>query len=336
VKIKLEHGAGGELMEELIRDVILKNLTLNSAGGIGLEALDDGATIPFEGKHLVFTIDGHTVRPLFFPGGDIGRLAVSGTVNDLAVMGAKPLALASSLIIGEGFDSDKLEEILKSMNRTAKEVPVPIITGDTKVVEDNIEIFVITAGIGIAEKPISDAGAKVGDLVLVNGTIGDHGIALMSHREGISFETELKSDVAPIWDVVKTVADAIGWENIHAMKDPTRGGLSNALNEMARKADVGILVRESDIPIRPEVKAAGDMLGISPYDVANEGKVIMVVDREYAEDALEAMRKTEKGKDAAIIGEIIKDYPGKVILETGIGGRRFLEPPIGDPVPRVC
>ncbi|BAA29830.1 hydrogenase expression/formation protein HypE [Pyrococcus horikoshii] len=336
MKIKLEHGAGGELMEELIRDVILKNLTLNSAGGIGLEALDDGATIPFEGKHLVFTIDGHTVRPLFFPGGDIGRLAVSGTVNDLAVMGAKPLALASSLIIGEGFDSDKLEEILKSMNRTAKEVPVPIITGDTKVVEDNIEIFVITAGIGIAEKPISDAGAKVGDLVLVNGTIGDHGIALMSHREGISFETELKSDVAPIWDVVKTVADAIGWENIHAMKDPTRGGLSNALNEMARKADVGILVRESDIPIRPEVKAAGDMLGISPYDVANEGKVIMVVDREYAEDALEAMRKTEKGKDAAIIGEIIKDYPGKVILETGIGGRRFLEPPIGDPVPRVC
>ena len=336
MKIRLEHGAGGELMEELIRDVILKNLTLNSAGGIGLEALDDGATIPIDGRHIVFTIDGHTVKPLFFPGGDIGRLAVSGTVNDLAVMGAKPIALASSLIIGEGFDSQDLERILKSMDETAKEVPVPIVTGDTKVVEENVGIFVITAGIGIAEKPISDAGAKVGDAVLVSGTIGDHGIALMSHREGISFETELKSDVAPTWDVVKAVADAIGWENIHAMKDPTRGGLSNALNEMARKANVGILIKESEIPIRPEVKAASEMLGISPYEVANEGKVVMIVEREYAEEALEAMRKTEKGRNAAIIGEVIKDYPGKVILETGIGGKRFLEPPIGDPVPRVC
>ncbi|MFA4701350.1 hydrogenase expression/formation protein HypE [Pyrococcus kukulkanii] len=336
MKIKLEHGAGGELMEELIRNIILKNIKLNSAGGIGLEALDDGATIPLEDRHLVFTIDGHTVKPLFFPGGDIGRLAVSGTVNDLAVMGAKPLALASSLIIGEGFDGADLERILRSMNDTAEEVPVPIVTGDTKVVEDEIGIFVITAGIGIAERPISDAGARVGDAVLVSGTIGDHGIALMSHREGISFETELKSDVAPIWDVVEAVAKAIGWENIHAMKDPTRGGLSNALNEMARKANVGILVRESDIPIRPEVKAASEMLGISPYEVANEGKVVMIVAKEYAEEALEAMRKTEKGKNAAIIGEVIKDYPGKVILETGIGGKRFMEPPIGDPVPRVC
>ncbi|AAL80728.1 hydrogenase expression/formation protein [Pyrococcus furiosus DSM 3638] len=323
-------------MEELIREVILKNLTLNSAGGIGLEELDDGATIPLGDKHLVFTIDGHTVKPIFFPGGDIGRLAVSGTVNDLAVMGAQPLAIASSLIIEEGFEVSELEKILKSMDETAKEVPVPIVTGDTKVVEDRIGIFVITAGVGVAERPISDAGAKVGDVVLVSGTIGDHGIALMSHREGISFETELKSDVAPIWDVVKAVADAIGWENIHAMKDPTRGGLSNALNEMARKANVGILVREEAIPIRPEVKAASEMLGISPYEVANEGKVVMIVAKEYAEEALEAMKKTEKGRDAAIIGEVIGEYRGKVILETGIGGRRFLEPPLGDPVPRVC
>ncbi|AFN03397.1 hydrogenase expression/formation protein HypE [Pyrococcus furiosus DSM 3638] len=336
MRIRLEHGAGGELMEELIREVILKNLTLNSAGGIGLEELDDGATIPLGDKHLVFTIDGHTVKPIFFPGGDIGRLAVSGTVNDLAVMGAQPLAIASSLIIEEGFEVSELEKILKSMDETAKEVPVPIVTGDTKVVEDRIGIFVITAGVGVAERPISDAGAKVGDVVLVSGTIGDHGIALMSHREGISFETELKSDVAPIWDVVKAVADAIGWENIHAMKDPTRGGLSNALNEMARKANVGILVREEAIPIRPEVKAASEMLGISPYEVANEGKVVMIVAKEYAEEALEAMKKTEKGRDAAIIGEVIGEYRGKVILETGIGGRRFLEPPLGDPVPRVC
>ncbi|HDD31517.1 MAG TPA: hydrogenase expression/formation protein HypE [Thermococcus litoralis] len=336
MRIKLEHGAGGELMEEFIRNVILKNLTLKSAGGIGLDALDDAAAIPFEDKHLVFTIDGHTVKPIFFPGGDVGRLAISGTVNDLAVMGAEPLALANSMIIQEGFSGEDFEKILKSMDETAKEVPVPIVTGDTKVVEDKIGIFVITAGIGIAERPISDAGAQIGDVVLVSGTVGDHGIALMSHREGIAFETELKSDVSPIWEVVKAVAEAIGWENIHAMKDPTRGGLSNALNEIARKSNVGILVRESDIPVKPEVKAASDMLGISPYEVANEGKVVMVVAREYAEEALKAIKKSRLGKDAAIIGEAIDQYRGKVILETGIGGKRFMEPPIGDPVPRVC
>ncbi|RLF77103.1 hydrogenase expression/formation protein HypE, partial [Thermococci archaeon] len=238
--------------------------------------------------------------------------------------------------IGEGFEGENFERILKSMDETAREVPVSIITGDTKVVEDKIGIFVITAGIGIAERPVSDAGALVGDAVLVSGTLGDHGIAIMSHREGIAFETELKSDVAPIWDVVNAVAGAIGWENIHAMKDPTRGGLSNALNEMANKANVGILVKESEIPIKPEVKAASDMLGISPYDVANEGKVVMIVPKEYAEDALKAMRRTKHGKDAAIIGEVMEKYRGKVILETGIGGKRFLEPPLGDPVPRVC
>jgi hydrogenase expression/formation protein HypE len=158
----------------------------------------------------------------------------------------------------------------------------------------------------------------------------------MSHREGIAFETELKSDVAPIWEVVEAVAGAIGWGNIHAMKDPTRAGLSNALNEIARKSNVGILVREDAIPVKPEVRAASEMLGISPYDVANEGKVVMIVAREYAEDALDAMRKTEKGKAAAIIGEVIGEYKGKVLLETGIGGKRFMEPPAGDPVPRIC
>ncbi|ASJ10133.1 hydrogenase expression/formation protein HypE [Thermococcus sp. P6] len=336
MKIKLEHGAGGEIMEELLRDVILKNLSLRSAGGIGLDALDDGATIPLGEGHLVFTIDGHTVKPLFFPGGDIGRLAVSGTVNDLAVMGARPLALASAMIIGEGFEGEDLERILRSMDETAREVPVPIVTGDTKVVEEDIGIFVITAGLGMAERPVSDAGARIGDAVIVSGTIGDHGIALMSHREGIAFETELKSDVGPVWELVRRVADAIGWENVHAMKDPTRGGLSNALNEMARKANVGILIREADVPVRPEVRAASDMLGISPFDVANEGKVIMIVPKEQAEAALKAMRGTEKGRDSAIIGEVIGDYRGRVLVETGIGGRRFLEPPTGDPVPRVC
>jgi len=335
-RIRLEHGAGGEVMEELLREVVLKTLTLKSAGGIGLDALDDGATIPLGDQNVVFTIDGHTVRPMFFPGGDLGRLAVSGTVNDLAVMGAKPLALANSMIIGEGLETETLVRILKSMDSTAREVPVPIVTGDTKVVEEKIGMFVITAGVGLAERPISDAGSEVGDAVIVSGTIGDHGMALMSHREGIEFETELKSDVAPIWSVVKAVADEIGWENIHAMKDPTRGGLSNALNEMASKANVGILINEEDIPVRPEVKAASEMLGISPYDVANEGKVVMIVPKEHAEEALEAMRRTERGKDAAVIGEVIEEYRGKVLVSTLIGGRRFLEPPAGDPVPRVC
>jgi len=251
-------------------------------------------------------------------------------------MGAKPLALANSMIIQEGFDGKDFEKILRSMDETAKEVPVPIVTGDTKVVEDRIGIFVITAGIGVAERVITDSGARVGDVVLISGTVGDHGIAIMSHREGIAFETELKSDVAPIWEVVKTVGDAIGWENIHAMKDPTRGGLSNALNEIAKKSNVGIIVKESEIPVKPEVRAASDMLGISPYEVANEGKVVMIVAREYAEEAIEAMKGTERGRDAAIIGEVIAEYRGKVILETGIGGKRFMEPPAGDPVPRVC
>lgn len=335
-EITLEHGAGGVVMDEFIKNIILKKIELKSAGGIGLNELDDGGTIPLGGKHLVFTIDGHTVKPLFFPGGDIGRLAVSGTVNDLAVMGAKPIALSNSMIIQEGMKTKVIEDILESMNKTSKEVPVPIITGDTKVVEEKIGVYIVTAGIGLAEIPIRDSGARPGDVVIVSGSIGDHGIALMSHREGISFETELKSDVAPIWDVVKTVADTIGWDKIHAMKDPTRAGLSNCLNEIASKSNVGILVREEAIPIKPEVRAASEMLGISPYDVANEGKVVFIVDREYAEEALTAMKSLDKARDAAIIGEVITEFKGKVILETEIGGKRFLEPPEGDPVPRIC
>ncbi|RLF01994.1 MAG: hydrogenase expression/formation protein HypE, partial [Thermoprotei archaeon] len=302
---------------------------------ISLDALDDGASIDLE-EELIFTIDGHTVKPLFFPGGDIGRLAISGTVNDLAVMGAKPLALGISLIIEDGFKREELERIIKSIDVTSQEVPVPVITGDTKVVEDRIGIFIISAGIGSAERIISDCGAKVGDVVLINGGIGEHGFAIMSKREGLEFETSLRSDVSPIWEVVKNVADAIGWDNIHAMKDPTRGGLSEALNEMASKAKVGIEIIEEDVPIKNAVRAAGEMLGISPFIMANEGKVVMIVDEEYGEEALQAMRRSKYGKDAAIIGRVMEDYRGKVVLKTQIGGRRFLERPMGDPVPRVC
>ena len=336
MKIKMMHGAGGEAMDELIKEYILKTITLKECGEVSLDALDDGASIDLEKDKLIFTIDGHTVKPVFFPGGDIGRLAVSGTVNDLAVMGAQPLALASSLIIEDGFEGEKLKKILESMDITSRELPVPIITGDTKVVEDRIGVFVITAGIGRVERIVRDSGALKGDAILINGGIGEHGFAIMSVREGIDFETPLKSDVAPIWSIVKEVALEIGWENIHAMKDPTRGGLSEALNEIAHKSKVGVEIWEEKVPVKEGVKAASDMLGISPFDMANEGKVVMFVNSEYAEDALKAMRRKPLGKDAAIIGTAKDEYIGKVVVETEIGGKRFLERPIGDPVPRVC
>ena len=336
MKIGMMEGAGGEAMESLIREYILRHIELKGAGKVTLEDLDDGASIDIGDENLIFTIDGHTVNPIFFPGGDIGVLSVSGTVNDLAVMGAEPLALACSLIMESGFDGDALERIVKSMNSTALKVPVPIITGDTKVVDGKIGIFAITAGIGRAERVIRDSGASVGDAIIINGGIGEHGFAIMSRREGLEFETSLKSDVSPVWNIVKTVASEIGWENIHAMKDPTRGGLSEALNEMAVKSSTEFEIVENKVPMREEVRAAGEMLGISPFVMANEGKVVMVVDREWSEVAVEAMRKCPNGRNAAIIGYVKDEFPGKVILKTGIGGRRFLERPMGDPVPRVC
>ena len=335
-RIRMVDGAGGEAMEKLIKEIILDNITLRSAGKVSLDDLDDGATISLDGEDIVFTIDGHTVKPIFFPGGDIGKLAVSGTVNDLAVMGAKPLALAISLIIEDGFSMDSLKNIMISIDKTGKDVPVPIITGDTKVVEDKIGIFAISAGIGKADKIVRDSGARVGDFVLINGGIGEHGFAIMSKREGIDFETSLVSDVSPLWSLIEDVAKCIGWENIHAMKDPTRGGLSEALNEMASKANVGIEIDEESVPIKSSVKAASEMLGISPFIMANEGKVVMIVADGYQDDAIEAMRKNKNGKDAAIIGRVIREYRGKVIIKTKIGGKRFIERPIGDPVPRVC
>ena len=336
MKISMVDGAGGEAMEKLIKEYILKGFSLNSAGEVSLEDLDDGASVDIADENLIFTIDGHTVKPLFFPGGDIGRLSISGTVNDLAVMGAKPLAIAVSLIIENGFDGEALKKIISSMNKTSEEVPVPVITGDTKVVDEKISMFAVTAGIGKAERIIRDSGAKIGDAIIVNGTVGDHGFAIMSMREGIEFETTLKSDVSPIWNIVEGVAKEIGWENIHAMKDPTRGGLSEVLNEMAGKAGVGMEINEEGVPLRKEVIAAGDMLGISPFVMANEGKVVIIVDPSYAEYALRAMRRFPNGKDAAIIGKVTGKYEGKVVLRTKIGGRRFLDRPLGDPVPRVC
>lgn len=323
-------------MQGLISDIILGNIQNKSVnGGVGLEALDDGATIPLGEYEIVISTDSHTIDPLFFPGGDIGRISMAGTVNDVAMMGARPLAIANAMVISEGFNMEDLERIVQSMDEVCQETGVAIVTGDTKVMEsDKLDNMIIsTTGIGIAPKNAitPDSGLKVGDKIILTGSVGDHGMALMSYREGFGFDTDLKSDVAPVWGMVEAALDIGG---VHAMKDPTRGGIANALNEMAEKSGVGMFLDEDKIPVKREVIAASDMLGIDPYEVANEGKVVMGVAPEKADEILEAIRKNKYGKDAQIIGEVTQDK--HVILETSMGGKRILETPIADPVPRVC
>ncbi len=333
----MAHGAGGELMDKLIVESILKNLDVKKLGKVTLAALDDAASITLGDKEIVFTTDGHTVKPIFFPGGDIGRLAACGTINDVAVMGARPIALACSLIIEEGFLIADLERIIKSLNEACREVDASVVTGDTKVMEKGSldSIVVTTTGIGIVEngKILTDASLRVGDKIIVSGTVGDHGVALMSFREGFGFETTLKSDVAPVWSMVENALEA---GDVHAMKDPTRGGIAAALNEFARKSQVGIVIDEEKIPVRDEVKAASEMLGIDPYTVACEGKVVLGVARADAEEVLDALRAVGLGDKAEIIGEVVKEHPKRVVLQTSVGGKRIMEMPIGDPVPRVC
>lgn len=336
MKIGMSHGAGGEIMQGLISGIILENIkNKNVNGGIGLDELDDGATIPLGEYEIVVSTDSHTIDPIFFPGGDIGKISVAGTVNDVSVMGAKPLAIASAMVISEGFSSEDLEKIVKSMDAVATEAGIAIVTGDTKVMEkDKLDkIIITTTGIGIARKGEvkRDSGLKVGDKIILTGSVGDHGISLMSFREGFGFDTDLKSDVAPVWGMVKTALEVGG---VNAMKDPTRGGIANALNEMASKSGVGMLIDEEKIPFKKEVTAASEMLGIDPYEVANEGKVVFGVEKEKAQEILEAIRNTEYGKDAQIIGEVTHDE--HVIMLTALGGKRILEEPIADPVPRVC
>lgn len=336
MKIGMSHGAGGEVMQSLISETILSNISKKSVfGGIGLDALDDGASIPLGDKEVVITTDGHTVDPLFFPGGDIGRISAAGTINDVSVMGAKPLAITNAMIISEGFPLEDVDTIIKSLNSTCQEADVAVVAGDTKVMEQSkIDgMVMVTTGIGVADKGQlkPDAGLNVGDKIILSGSVGDHGMALMAFREGFGFETDLKSDVAPVWGIVEAALNVGG---VSAMKDPTRGGIANALNEMAAKSGVGMLIKDELIPVKEEVKAVSDMLGIDPYEVANEGKVVMGINPDFAEEALEEIRKTKYGKEAQIIGEVTED--NHVIMETKIGGKRILEAPIADPVPRVC
>jgi len=346
-RISLGHGAGGTLMQGLIKDVILRNLG-GSGVEVPLEALDDSAVV----DGIVLKSDSHTVKPLFFPGGDIGRLAVSGTVNDIAVMGAEPVALASGFILEEGFPMDDFERIVVSMGKTCQEVGVHVVTGDTKVVEKGaLDKFVInTSGIGRRSEALDhnlaevrkyrqldarwllDSNLRDGDKIIVSGTMGDHGIAILSSREGYNFGSEVKSDVAPLNKLTIRLLHVGG---IVKMKDPTRGGLANTLNEWSEKSRTGIIVYEDDIPIREGVKSACDMLGLSPLEIGNEGKIVIGIVPQKADEILSSLRDCKEGRDAMIIGEATSEFR-EVVIETSVGGRRILAPPIGDPVPRIC
>jgi hydrogenase expression/formation protein HypE len=334
--VKLSHGAGGSTEDNLINELFLRIFEKRQVrDGIPLDALDDGASIKIGEQEVILSIDGHTVEPIFFPGGDLGKLAVCGAVNDTAVMGADPVAILDSIIVEEGFPMDDLRKIVISMNEVAKEAGVAIIAGDFKVMpKGSLDGMVIsTTGVGLLRgKRVLDSQAKPGDKIIITGTVGDHGIALLSKREGLSFMTELLSDVAPINETVKAAMDA---GEVKAMKDCTRGGIAMALNDIAEKSGVSIWLNPN-IPIKESVRAASDMLGLDPLEVTCEGKAIIVVSSEDSENILKAVRKTKYGREAEIIGEVKKEREGMVLLRTVVGGTRILRKPLAEPIPRVC
>jgi hydrogenase expression/formation protein HypE len=347
--VTMSHGAGGTVMHDLIRNYIVKHF--GGAGNeVALEAMDDAAVV----DGVVLKSDSHVVKPIFFPGGDIGRLAVSGTVNDIAAIGAEPFALACGLILEEGLTMSDLDQILASMRKTCNEACVSIVTGDTKVVEKGAlgGCVINTSGIGkrsIAlernlevvrrtgrdpkSRWILDSNLGVGDKIVLSGTIADHGLAVLSAQEGLSFGSNIISDVKPLNRLIQQLLGDVG--GIVAMKDPTRGGLADALNELSDKSEVGILIDENRIPIREDVKTACEMLGLDPLEVGNEGKIIVGAVEEKADDLLRVLRKTKEGKDAEVIGEATADFEG-VAIQTAVGGMRIVARPVGDPVPRIC
>ncbi|MEO8725370.1 MAG: hydrogenase expression/formation protein HypE [Acidobacteriaceae bacterium] len=334
--IVLGHGSGGKLTSELIEKIFLP-----AFANPLLDKLDDQAVCEVNGARLAFTTDSFVVSPIFFPGGDIGSLAVNGTVNDLAMSGARPLYLAAAFILEEGFAADDLQRVVASMSTAAKAAGVQLVTGDTKVVNrgKGDQIFITTTGIGVIERPvnISADGARAGDKIIVSGYIGDHGMAIMSQRENLEFEGAIESDCAALHGLVTAMLDAATDEGlIHCLRDPTRGGVATTLNEIAARSKVGMLLDERVVPVRDTVKGACEVLGLDPLYVANEGKLVAVVAPEAAEKVLAAMRSHPLGRDAARLGEVVAEHAGMVLMKTEVGGTRVLDVMFGEQLPRIC
>ncbi len=332
-RIQLDHGAGGRASQELVVRTFMPALE-NPI----LRELNDSALLEFRDMRLAMSTDSYVVDPIFFPGGDIGSLAVHGTVNDLAMRGARPYYLSAGFILEEGLALTDLERLLHSMATAAREAGVQIVAADTKVVPRGKadKIFINTAGLGTIPPGVDIAGqnAQTGDIILINGPMGDHGIAVLSTREGLSFKTEIRSDSAALNSLVSDMLELS--QKIHVLRDPTRGGVATALNEVALQSGVGIRLEESRLPVRPAVSAACEMLGLDPLYVANEGKVLALVAPEEADLVLDAMRRHPLGRDACSIGQVISEHPGRVLLQTGIGGRRIVDMLSGEQLPRIC
>ena len=331
--VDMTHGSGGRAMAQLIEELFVKHFDNDL-----LRQNNDQAAFNVPAGRMVISTDGHVVSPLFFPGGDIGSLSVHGTINDVAMAGARPLYLSAGFILEEGFPLADLEHIVASMAAAAKSAGVPVVTGDTKVVEKGKGdgVFITTTGVGVVADGLDISGnrAAPGDAILVSGFIGDHGVAIMSKRDNLQFETEICSDTAALHTLVADMVEAV--PDIHCLRDPTRGGLAATLNEIAQTSGVGMHLDEASIPIRPDVAAACELLGLDPLYVANEGKLIAICPQEHAEAILKTMRSHPLGENAAIIGEVIADEHGFITMQTGFGGSRIVDWLAGEQLPRIC
>ncbi len=333
-RVTMAHGAGGKASRALVEGLVVP-LLANPA----LEQLSDAGLLSVGTARLALTTDAYVVRPIRFPGGSIGELAVNGTVNDLAVSGARPIALSAALVLEEGLAADVLEAEIAAMADAARAADVSVITGDTKVVERGKcdSLYIVTTGVGLIDEGVELSPSRVrpGDKVLISGTVGDHGVAILLARGDLDIDADVRSDTQPLWSLASALISTCG-DGLRCMRDATRGGVATVLNEIVLAAEVGIVLEESRVPIRPEVVGAGELLGIDSLYVANEGKLVAFVAPEHAESALEALRALPAGREAAIVGEVRAEPPGRVLGRTSFGGHRLIDMLVGDPLPRIC